>query len=271
MSLPNYILQEIRNVCVLHCREICMMKKAKGADTDKQVEMHFKTFLGTEAHQSVLDLFLKGTGPHFAAFEKEKIEVNRAGNEARAEAGYMFELKELLHCDPNACYAVFDPGFTREEISTQRDGQPVSGRILYDKGFQVVTNYKHALKYYIEFTDANQNNPSGTTLEDMLMHVRQKMYVEFKGGKNKPTGRAGLNRPAVEEENMPVKYVFNGYFVFVLFGPRPLSSYSFSCLSKDGTDVKKMSRKATREAEAKEETDMRNDGTGCNIIPWSTN
>lgn len=237
--MPDYILQEIRDVTALHCREICMTKKAKGADTEKQMEMHAKAFLGTEAHQSVLDLFLKGSGPYFAAFEKEKLENNRAGNEARAEAGYMLELKELLHCDPNSRYAVFDPGFTREDICTQHDGTTLSGRILYDKGLQVVTNYKHAVKHYLEFTDANQNNPSGTTLEDMLMYVRQKMHVEFKGGKNKPTGRAGMNRPAVDEENMPAKYVFNGYFAFVLFGPRPLSSYLFSCLSKQPVSLKR--------------------------------
>jgi len=251
MSLPDHVLQEVRNLLALHCREITMSKKAKGADTQKQEEMHFMSFHGTESHQSVLDHFLSGEGPCFAAFEKATIEVNRAGNDCRAKDGHVLELKPLLHRDPNGRLCVFDPGFAREAICNHKEGQLVTGRILCDKALQVVANYKHALKHHNSFVDATKNEPAGTTLEDMIDWVLRKMHVEFKGGRVKPTGRAGRNRTPVEEDDMPPNCIFNGFFAFLLFGPRPLSAHSFGCLSVDGKGVQKKGRNAIRQEEAK--------------------
>jgi len=238
-----------------------MSKKAKGADTQKQEDMHFMSFHGTESHQSVLDLFLSGKGPCFAAFEKIAIEVNRAGNDCRAKDGHMLELKPLLHRDPNGRLCVYDPGFTRDAIRYYKEGQLITGRILYDKALQVVANYKHALKHYNSFVDATKNEPSGTALEDMIDWVLRKMCVEFKGGRVKPTGRAGRNRAPVEEEDMPPTYIFNGFFAFLLFGPRPLSSHPFGCLSVNGKGVEKKGRNAIRQEEAKDKAAERAAGT----------
>jgi len=246
----------------VQCRELCMAKMAKGADEENQKQMHYKSFHGSESHTSVVDLLLKANGPYLAAFDKVPIENNRAGNEARATDGYMFELREYLHCDPNARYAVHDLGFTREAICLQKGEEPVSGRILYDKALKVIANYKHALKHYNSWADEKHNDPSGQKLEDMLDYIRRKMFLEFKGCKDKPTGKAYRNKAAVEEDDMPVRYVWNGYFAFVMFGPRPLSAHPMGCLSKDGKGAKKMSRKACRDEEAKEKEAERNAGTG---------
>jgi len=76
MLLPDCIPQELRNMMAIQCRDLSMVKKAEGADEEKQKEMHCKSFHGTESHMSVLDLMLKGNGPCFAAFEKVPVEVN---------------------------------------------------------------------------------------------------------------------------------------------------------------------------------------------------
>ena len=244
----------------LHCREICMEEQAEGAKEETQQELHFKAFHGTEACASVVDLLLSAKGHYFAAFEQVDMEVNRAGNDARSEC--MWELKDLLHCSPNARFCIHDPGFTREALCMMKKDVPVSGRILYDKALQVIQNYKHALKHCDDYVDSNKNDPSGKKLEDILDYVRRRMCVEFKGCRNKPTGKAALKKPSVNAEDMPVKYVFNGYMAFALFGPRPLSSYTFTCFSKDGEGVEKKSRSVIKDVNKKTKDAERNAGTG---------
>jgi len=100
MVLPDIIVQEVRNVLALHCREIVMVNRADGEKSDKQMELYSKCFHGTESHASVLGLLLGGRGLYANAFDKAEIELNRAGNEDRAKDGCMLVLKEILHCDP---------------------------------------------------------------------------------------------------------------------------------------------------------------------------
>lgn len=171
-----------------------MVEKAGGEKASKQEHEHYMSFHGTESHMSVVDLFIKGTGLYEGVFDRTNLENNRPGNNFRASVGCMLELKEYFHCSPNGRFVVHDPGFTRADIAIQR-GNPVTGRILYDKALQVIANYKHALKHYKAFMDDDDNYPSGTTFEDMILDMRKKMYVEFKGCRNKPTGVAGRNCP----------------------------------------------------------------------------
>lgn len=261
MSLPDYILQEVRNLLALHCREICMVEKAGGEKASKQEHEHYMSFHGTESHMSVLDLFLKGTGLCEGVFDRTDIENNRPGNNFRASVGYMLELKEHFHCASNGHFILHDPGFTRADIAIQR-GNPITGRILHDKALVVIANYKHALKHYKAFMDDDDNYPSGTGFEDVLLDVRQKMCVEFKGCRNKPTGVAGRNRPSVDAENMPATYMWHGYYVFIVFGPKPLSGETFGCFSVDGYGVKKRSRNQIREEAAKKKQAEQMAGTG---------
>jgi len=103
MTLPDVVVQDIRNTLALHCREIVMKGKADGEKSNKQDQLFFKSYHGTEAHASVLDLFMHGNGLYTNAFEKAEIEPNRAGNDERAKGnGLMLVLKDVLHCDPGA-------------------------------------------------------------------------------------------------------------------------------------------------------------------------
>jgi len=181
--MPASLVQEIQNTLAIHCREIVYQAKAKGAKMDKQeMEIMFKAFHGTEAHASVLDSFIMGTGLYSEAFDKADIDVNRAGNQDRAADGCMLLLKDLLHCDPSSNFAVHDPGFSREAIAVVK-GERIAGRNLNDKAMKVLANYKYALKFHKQFVDSRDNNPSGTKLADMLLFVRKKMFVEFRGCK----------------------------------------------------------------------------------------
>jgi hypothetical protein len=56
MTLPDIVVQEIRNTLALHCRDIVMANKADGEKSDKQALLVGKCFHGTESHASVLKL-----------------------------------------------------------------------------------------------------------------------------------------------------------------------------------------------------------------------
>ena len=93
-----------------------------------------------------------------------------------------------------------------------------------------IANYKHALRFYNEYKEGG-TNLSGMKIEDMAEHVLRKMYV-FLCGKSKKKSEGDPTK--FEEENMPVKYLFTGYFVFILFGPQPMSGKTLSCLTVNG-------------------------------------
>jgi hypothetical protein len=84
-----------------------------------------------------------------------------------------------------------------------------------------MSNYKLAMKYHNEYCPADKL-PSGKTLEYMLLYVRQKMFVHLKRAKNsKSNARKKLDKEGNEitlsEEDLPFKWMFNGWFAFVLF------------------------------------------------------
>lgn len=261
MSLPDAILQEVRTLLAVQCREILMATKPDGEDGEGQKDFMFKSFHGTENHQSALDLFMRGSGTCINAFDAAEIEVNRAGNESRGSHGHMLVLKELLHRDPAGKYCVHDPGFARDAIANDKNG-PIAGRTLHEKALKCIANYKHALKHYTVYADVHGNDPSGLKLPDMLLYVLRQMHVEFKGCKDKPTGKAAKNKGAFNEEDMPEKYTFNGFVTFAMFGPMPMSGETWSCFSVDGENVKKSSRNENRELQAKMADAERNAGSG---------
>jgi hypothetical protein len=231
MTLPDIVVQEIRNTLALHCRDIVMANKADGEKSDKQALLVGKCFHGTESHASVLKLFMEGRGLYENIYEKVEIEPNRAGNDDRGKEGVMLMLLDIIHCDPGktsgsrgksrsmfasrvfftdrllsvhstgAKYAVHDPGFNWDTIAKNK-GELVTGRNLQERALTAIHNYKFALKFSKEFLDSRQNTPSGCKLPDLLLYVRQKMFVEFRGCRNKPSasqGKRGLTEEDMEQ------------------------------------------------------------------------
>jgi len=156
---------------------------------------------------------------------------------------------------------VYDPGFTRDVIAKNKE-QLVTGRNLQERALAVVHNYKFALKYYKEFVDSKSQNPSGCIRLDMLMYVRKTMFLAFKGCRNKPTGKQAACKEHLTEDDMPPKYIFNGYMAFALFGPQGFAEQTLGVLSEDGKGVKKKGRAAQRKEEAKVIELERNSGSG---------
>ena len=144
---------------------------------------------------------------------------------------------------PASKYFVHERGFTRECIAENK-GVKVTGRNITERALKVIANYKIALMFFNQYRNQQTEilTPSGMRVEDMLDFVRRKMFVHLKGCKTPGGGRTFQKT----EEDIPDKYFFTGYFAFVLFGPMPQSGKTLSCLSEDGSDVARVSRKEAR-------------------------
>ena len=112
-----------------------------------------------------------------------------------------------------------------------------------------------------EYADTRKGHPSGLKLEDMLLYLRQKIFVMFRGSKNKKGGTK-----TVTEDEMPDKYFPTGYFAFVAFGPMPMSGLSLSVFTADGTNVKKVGRAQVRKDEAKRKEAERDQGIAGFVV-----
>ena len=101
MLFPDQLLQEIRVLVGVYCRDCVMTGASEGAATDKQMVVIGKSFHGSDSYASHAKLFMQGKGVFSSAFKRAPIENNREGNEARAGpdgTGEMIELHERLHC-----------------------------------------------------------------------------------------------------------------------------------------------------------------------------
>ena len=102
-KLPEYILQELRNLAAVHCREMIFADRADGEDKEGQIVLLFKVFHGSAGYSSVVNTLIVGTGPYESVYFKLPIENNRAeGNENRDTV--MLQLVSLLSCDDGKNY-----------------------------------------------------------------------------------------------------------------------------------------------------------------------
>jgi hypothetical protein len=267
MSLPDYLVQEIRATVAVVCREMVMTKKADGASSAKQEETMMKAFHGSAGYASVLTQLIDGKQPFDSLFDRQEIENNREGNEFRSGSGAMLELKELFHRKSDERFIVHERGFTRDVIALSK-GKQWSGRNINDKALDAIANYRHALRIYNEEykQDSATGNPSGKKIEDMTDYILRRMFV-FLQGKKSGKGTTALDTEGrFTMENLPPKYVFTGYFVFVLFGPQPTSGKTLSCLTADGTtNMMKSGRAAARKEAAEVKKAEREEGTDDGI------
>jgi hypothetical protein len=152
---------------------------------------------------------------------------------------------------------VNEGGFSAEALSLNGSKKRITGRNINEKALLVISTLRDAYCFYNQFVSTNGSNPSGTKLEDMLLHVRQQCWLKFKGKKNMALARrqktTGSEEP-LKVEDMPAKYFFTGYFAWVLFGPQGISGESLSCISPDGDSVPKKGRAQAR----KDDLEVRN-------------
>ncbi|CAB9529025.1 hypothetical protein (Partial), partial [Seminavis robusta] len=206
-KFADYLVQECRSMVATQCREICMADKADGKDLDGQKELMGKCFHGSAGYGSCLTNLIEGKGDYASLYDRMAIENNREGNELRKD-GYSLILRDLVSCDEATTFCVHSRGFTREALAKTK-GELIQGRNVYDRGNRCIANYKTALKYHDEFCPKSSPEPypSGKGLDDMLMYVRQKMYMLLKGAKNKDGARrVKKDADSFTAEEMPEKY-----------------------------------------------------------------
>ncbi|CAB9498464.1 unknown protein [Seminavis robusta] len=270
-SLPALVKQEVINCLATHAREIVMKSKAEGAKTEDQEKLMGKCYHGTDNHTPLLATFMAGRAPYDVCYNELPIQNNREGNENRTKLrqSFMLELKDILHCQVGSSFITHERGFTIEALQVSNGTKEIKGRNLSERALAVCANYKHAYRFYLEYTNSTNENPSGKKIEDMVVFVRQKMYVFLRGCKNTQGMRTKLKNETTKgkvsiftEEEMPENYIFAGYMAFVLFGPMPLTHKTFSCLSPDGDGVPPQSRKEARKETVEAKKIDRDTGTG---------
>lgn len=198
-NLPDALVQEVRATIGLQCRYKLMTgKKASGEKQNAQERLIEKMFHCSEGFDSHLLLFFRGKGVYEMAFVPHQLENNREGNELRKD-GKMYELRSVLHCDIASRYVLHESGFTVD--ATAKSGpNNVSGRVLNEKTLLVIATLKIAHKQYYDYCiECTGDNPSGEKLEDMLLCVRQKCFIEFKGKKNAKLARTAKPLRADQE------------------------------------------------------------------------
>ena len=98
-KLPDAIVQEIRHLLSVHCKETVYGDAADGADSKGQVKMMEKVYHGSGGYASVMDKFIKGEGEYANCFHKIPMQNNREGNEERSGTTEMLQLMTVFHCD----------------------------------------------------------------------------------------------------------------------------------------------------------------------------
>ena len=258
-----------------------MEGKSEGEASDGQKQLCEKVFHGSEGYSAVLDMFMDGTGLYRDAFNRVPIENNREGNEQRSVDkdgnAYMLELKSILTCDLSGRYIVHEDGFTRQSLAEDKKGGLIKGRNLADRALTGIANYKHTLKYYNDFCGPDRQLPSGKSVEDALFFCRRKMYVRLRTEylisqekrKQKQASKKGdVYEPkdvSVSEDDMPEGYLYNGYFAFVLFGPKGLSNKTLSCLMEKEGNVSKKGRAQIRKEATEVKNKERSSGVGRGV------
>lgn len=116
-KVPDAVIQELRNILSLNCREILM--QGKGKKKDKQALTMEKIFHGSAGYASVLKHMIEGKGIYASMFEKSDLDINREGNELRKN-GANLELKPIFHLNESTyCAGLL---FTRLMLDVGRIG-----------------------------------------------------------------------------------------------------------------------------------------------------
>lgn len=245
-NFPDALVQEIRALLAVHCKETVMKDKADGDKKASLADTMQKVYHGSAGYASVLDLFINAKEPYASFFNIIDIENNREGNETRVH-GVMYELNELFHCDTSTRYVIGERAFTKEVLATAGNTATlVKGRILAEKALVVAANYKKALSIYEDYCVAPGKLPSGKQLEDMLLHVREQMFVFLQGSSDEKPRKP---KTKLVVADMKDTWFFRGYMAFALFGPMPVSGRNLSVFSVDGKNIPKGSRKDQRQKE----------------------
>ncbi|CAB9523594.1 unknown protein [Seminavis robusta] len=209
MSMPAYVMQELRNTVAVYCRELVMGNK--DMKDSSQEDMMYSCYHGDTTRMSHVQALTKGEEPFTEMFYKLELETNREGNEERAQArvNYMLELKGTFHLILDKRIIVYENGFTEKSLSEDGKSAKVSARNIYDKARFSIANYRIALVFYKEYAGTMEPgvNPSGQNFDDMILFVHKKIFIAL-GGKTRKRTLTKKEKEAGKvfdktEDNMP--------------------------------------------------------------------
>jgi hypothetical protein len=94
---PDRIVQEVRNLVAVLCRETCMTDRASGESVAGQQTLQEKVFHGSTGYASLLDSCLSGKGPTESLYDHVPLQNNREGNDdSSRREGFMLQLKDIV-------------------------------------------------------------------------------------------------------------------------------------------------------------------------------
>ena len=107
VKFPDRLLQEMRSLVAVECRELTYGKRGEGMTGLQQEQYIEKAFHGTDMYASHLNKLIEGKHPYFQLYEFMPLENCREGNEERAKwGGQMLELTEMFHCSSGgSCFS----------------------------------------------------------------------------------------------------------------------------------------------------------------------
>ena len=114
------IIEELRNLCALHAREILMSTKADGEKSEGQCDLMEKVYHGSAGYASSVDALLQGKGFYESLFFKHDLEVNHQGNEDRKN-GVMLEIRPIYHNDEGQYSILIYSGSPKNLISHSKN------------------------------------------------------------------------------------------------------------------------------------------------------
>jgi hypothetical protein len=79
-------------------------------------------------------------------------------------------------------------------------GKMIKGRKIYERALTAIAMCKLALKYCHDFCPKPGELLSRKSVEDMILFVRQKMFVHLKGSKNNKSNETNKEEPVLTKD-----------------------------------------------------------------------
>jgi len=220
IPLPSCIQKELQHVAAAVTYNLVM--QTFDITNEKQKKLMDSYFHGDEDNMSQAELLATGeAGTVYQSLDEMStvIRVDKTDKTGPTQKKLVF-----LSWEQNVDYFVgtnIKPEYIKA-ADCKIESSKMEGQCLHTMALEVAKKYKLAKSFAKEFLiekgnikDSDFQLPSSTTLEDVLKFVLDKMFALEESQKSK--SKSEMTEP--ESLKFPTNYFFNGFFVFVLFGP----------------------------------------------------
>ena len=235
-KLPFAIRGELRMACAL--KAYSHLKQGKGKTIMQQHDSMFAYFHGKPTtHPSQIKLLAEGSTSQYRELYESIQNVATSKKDDSVTTTELL-LKKSLHRDP---VRTFRAGKVINYLDLEKKAINgsllVTGRTLLAMAKKGAKFFRKANSYAEQKWNMKKGEPqeSGTTIEDVLIFVRQSMYEYVNNNKSEMSGDEEDNDDTNNDENddsgssksdssvgeveAPDSYIFPGYMAFVAWGP----------------------------------------------------